>query len=97
MSQTQHYPGASEQLTSTGTGNVQTATAAVSGARHVLLSVETTAARVTFDGSTPSATNGHVIPAGAIPLYLPIGRSSVLKVASSAGTSSILNITWFTS
>jgi hypothetical protein len=92
----QIYGTVTTQKVSTGTGDVQTWTPPDT-ITHVLLSVETTDARITCDGSTPGASNGHVLPKGAIPLYLPVGRNSAIKVVSTAGTSAVLNITGFSS
>lgn len=39
----------------------------------LLLGARTQSVSVTFDNSTPSATNGLVIVAGAQPVYLPLG------------------------
>jgi hypothetical protein len=83
--------GGQVQATSTGTADVQTTTPPV-GALACLISVETTDARLTVDGSTPSATNGNVVQAGQSPAYLPIG--AVLKHASAVAGSSLLNVTW---
>lgn len=92
----QIYGTVTTQKTSTGTGDVQTWTPPDT-ITHVLLSVETTDARVTCDGSTPGATNGHIVPRSALPLYLPVGRNSLIKHVSTGGTSAILNITGFSS
>ena len=53
----------------------------------------TTAAVVTFDGSTPSATNGLVLQAAVSPVFFPVGPPTLL-VASTAGTSAVVNIFW---
>lgn len=80
-----------QQVTSTSTANVQTVTPPA-GARAALVSVETTSARVTFAGGAPSATLGHVIPVAQPPVLILTG--DVFKFASTAGTSSVMNITW---
>lgn len=82
-----------EQYTSTSTANVQTLTIP-KGALALLVSVETTSARLTTDGSAPASTKGHVIQTAQNPLYLPFAAGATLKYASTAGTSSILNVTW---
>ena len=88
------YPDSTQvQKTSTGTGDVQTATPPTNGPpRFCILTVETTSARVTFDGSAPASNNGHVIPAGALPWQCLV--APVIKFASTGGTSSVVNITW---
>jgi hypothetical protein len=92
----QFYGTVTTQLTSTATSDVKTYTPPDT-VGHVLLSVETNDARVTFDGSAPASGNGHVIPKSALPLYLPIGRNSPIKVASTTAGNSTLNITGFSS
>lgn len=79
------------QKTSTGTADTQTATAPAF-AVGCLLTVETTAARVTFDGSTPTSTNGLVIPAGTTPIFIPLGRT--IKIRSTAAANSVVNVLW---
>jgi hypothetical protein len=57
-----------------------------------IITVETTAARVTFDGSTPASDNGQVFPISAVPVYVPLGKT--IKHTSTAGTASVLNVLW---
>jgi len=86
--------GGTAQATSTGTSDVKTLTPPAH-ASSVLITVETTAARVTFDGSAPASGNGIVIPAGALPLLLPVGAGATIKVASTAGANSVVDVAWF--
>lgn len=86
------YGTTETQLVSTGTGDVQSHSPA-EGTVHMIVSVETTDARVTFSGVTPDSSHGHVIPKGALPLYVPVGRKTTLKACSTGGTSSVINIT----
>ncbi len=79
------------QATSTGTADIKTITLPV-GTSAILISVETTNARVTFDGTNPSASNGQVFPFGQMPAYLPIGGGVVVKFASTAAANSTVNI-----
>jgi hypothetical protein len=90
------YTASQVQLTSTSTSDVKSSVGPV-GSDHVLISSETNDARVTFDGSTPSSSNGHVVPKAAIPLYLPLGEGSTLKIVSTAAGTSLLNVTWINS
>lgn len=62
-------------------------------ANAFIISVETTACRLTFDGTDPSATNGHKWPADAVPT-LVLFRGEKLRAASFAGTASVVSITW---
>jgi hypothetical protein len=80
-----------ERLVSTGTADVQTATLP-RGTSHITISVETTSARVTFSGQTPSAILGHVYPADAPPIFIPLGQGTVIKFVSTAATSSVVQL-----
>lgn len=82
-----------EQLASTGTADVKTATVPT-GASAVLVTVETTSARVTFDGAAPDATHGHVFPKDVEPVLLPVGPGATIKVASTAAAASAVGITY---
>lgn len=54
----------------------------------VLIGVETTDARITFDGSTPSSSNGLVFPKGNPPVLVLVGNGrTITALANSAGTS----------
>lgn len=83
---------AHDQVTSTGSSNVQTITKPV-GAVACLITVSTNAARVTFDLSTPDSTNGLVFQAAASPVLIPFANND-LKFCSTAGSSSIIDILW---
>lgn len=67
-------------------------------AAGVIITVETTSARVTFDGSDPSAASApsHVIAKDQLPLFLPIGAGTVLKWISTANAASVVQATWTT-
>lgn len=84
-----------EQLTSTGTANVQTFTPPA-GAHGVYVSVSTNGCYITFDGTTPSSTNGLPLPAGVSPVFLLFAPAagSGLKVASQAAANSVVNVAW---
>lgn len=60
----------------------------------VTITVETTGARVTFDGSTPSSTNGHVFPKDQVPAFYPFGQGMVIKWTSTAAAVSTIQATW---
>lgn len=77
--------------TSTGTADVKVITPPPN-ATACMIVAETTAARVTFDGSTPAAANGLPIPVGASPLYVPLGTA--IKFVSQAAANSILHVLW---
>jgi hypothetical protein len=62
------------------------------GARAALISVVTTPARVTLDGSTPSASNGLVLPVGVH--EIPVGRT--IKITSTATAACLVNVLWLT-
>lgn len=75
----------------TGAGNSVTTLTAPAGANAVLLSARTANAYVVWDGSTPSATNGLEIIAGAQPVLIPIGNT--IKFIGAA-VNTILNAVW---
>lgn len=79
------------QATSTGTGDVKTL-ARPASAIAVYLTVTTNAARVVFDGSTPSSTNGILVPTGVLWLF-EIGGSDI-KFASSIAANSVVDALW---
>lgn len=78
---------------STNSADVQTQTIPA-GTSHITLSVETSDARVTFDGSDPSAVGApsHVYPAGVAPIFLPLGQGSTIKHCCATGANSVLQI-----
>lgn len=52
------------------------------------IGVETVNARVTLDGTTPTATNGLIYYAGVSPVLVPCSHDAVITyVATGAGTS----------
>lgn len=80
--------------TSTGTADVKTLSLD-SSTSAILLSVETNDARVTFDGTTPSATNGHIFPKSAIPALLAVGPATAIKwISTAAGDSTVQISEW---
>jgi hypothetical protein len=89
-------PFLTSQATSTGTGNVQSLTIPRSTSA-VEITAETTAARVTFDNSTPSSGNGVVFPINALPTLVPLrGRApDAIKFTSTAAANSVVNVAWF--
>lgn len=83
-----------ERKTSTGTSDVQSFTLP-RGTSHIDLQAFTVDAWVTFDTSTPSATNGLLIYAGQMPLFRPLGQGTTVKFASSSGSSSTLHVAYY--
>lgn len=79
------------QSTSANTGDVQTITRP-EAATACYVTASTTAARLTFDGSTPSATEGLVVPTGQ--LFDFSFDNAAIKHASTAGTASVLDVAW---
>lgn len=57
------------------------------------LSAKAQSVRVTFDGSTPAATNGLVIIGGAQPVFFPLGDGVTLKALEEAASGE-LNVMW---
>ena len=83
---------------STSTSDVKTIKPTDKRAIAVWLSVEGTAARVTFNGTTPGIGTGpgQVIPVGAMPMLFPLAVTpgtqagpSIKFVSASAGTSTV--------
>lgn len=93
-----YEPTASGAHTSDTTADATTVKtkAPAAGAIGLLLSVKSKAAYVTFDGTTPSSTNGMYFPAETMPVFLPIlpsgGQS--LKWISSDVAGSTVDILW---
>jgi hypothetical protein len=60
----------------------------------ILVTCETTSARVTFDGSDPSAASAPstVIQKDQNPVLIPIGQGATVKWCSTAAAASVLQI-----
>jgi hypothetical protein len=84
--------GAPIQATSTGTANVATITLP-GNAIGFVISIETNAARVTFDGSTPGATS-TLFPVTSVPYqftFQPAAGQSI-KFASNIAANSVVTV-----
>jgi hypothetical protein len=83
------------QVTSTGTADVKTITLEP-GSSAMLVDAKTNAGFLTFNGSTPSATNGLPIVNGAQPVLIPLGwyahSGHQVKWASSVAGNSVLDL-----
>lgn len=77
----------------TASGDVKTLTLN-KNTSAILLTVETTNARVTFDGSDPGAASApsNVFPKDSIPVLVPIGCGEVVKWCSTAAAASVVQI-----
>lgn len=96
VSVTPSAPISTAQATSTGTGDVKTI-AVPANAHTAILSAETNDARVTFDGSTPSATNGlEILHTGSSVGPYPVTPGGSVKVASTAAGNCILDAVFST-
>lgn len=86
-----------QQITSTGTADIHSLTVP-QYCSAILVSVETTSVRMTFDGSAPSGTAGHVIPAAQAPVLLLVGGNSnnppKIQFASTALANGIVDVTY---
>ena len=82
--------------TSTSTSNVVTLTLP-QGTSAVWMTAETTSARVTLDGSDPSAANApsSIIQTGQNPVLLPISHDAIVKFVSTANANSVLQVAPF--
>lgn len=87
-------PISTTNVTPTTTSDIKSAKAPVAAAA-VLISTETTDARVTFDGTDPSAgTGSHKIPKDQAPVLLLLGQGVTVKAVSTAAANSIVQLTW---
>lgn len=90
-------PLSTSRASSPGTagGDVQTITPP-DGTSACLITVETTNARATFDGTDPSAANApsHVVIKDQNPLYVPIGQGATIKFCSTAAAAAVMQVTF---
>jgi hypothetical protein len=83
-----------QQQTCPDTTTVRTFTPPAGAAKShaALITVETNAARVTFNGATPDAAHGVVVQAAQQPLYVPF--ATAIKAVSTIAGNAIVNVTW---
>lgn len=88
-------PIASKMATQTPTTTTDTKSFTIPpGTSAILVSSETNDARITFDGTTPTATVGHKVPKDqAAALYL-VGAGANLQVVSTASGNSVVQVTF---
>ncbi len=84
--------GAHAQGTSPDTTTVIVIAPPNKGVHGCFITVDTTDARVTFDGSTPTGSNGLLIKKDLAPIFIPIARR--IQFVSSAVANSIVNVLW---
>lgn len=86
-------PGTPLRDTAPDNATVKTHTLA-KGTAAFFITVETTNARVTFDGSDPSVGSApsHVIPKDQQPLYFPVAYPAVVKWVSTDVTASVVQL-----
>lgn len=92
-----YEPTASGAHVSTTVADNTTVTtdAAPAGARGLLLSAKSKAVYVTFDGTTPSSTNGLYFPAETMPVFIPvIPTGGSIKWISADVAGSTVDILW---
>lgn len=84
---------AHQRGSSSGTGNVATITLD-SNTSAILVTVETTNARLTFDGSDPSAASApsSVFPKDSAPVLVPVGAGCVVKWCAATAAASVVQI-----
>lgn len=83
-----------ERLSSANTSSTVTATVPA-GTSAVLISVETTACRMTLlAAGDPTSNVGHLLQPTSMPWTFLIGQGCTLKFASSAGTVSVIQISY---
>lgn len=61
-------------------------------AKACMICVETNGARLTFDGTAPSSSNGLVFPAGVAPIFVPM--ASTIKAVSTVAGNAVVNVLW---
>lgn len=93
MKHTTLVPISHEQQTPTTTSDYKTFTVP-NGASAILVSVATTNARISLDGSNPDATHGHVFPKDVAPALIPVAQGSAIVAASTAAASAVVDITY---
>ena len=54
------------------------------GTRAICIQAQTNGVWFTLDGTTPSTSNGLFLPAGTMPLFLPIGASQLKWISAVA-------------
>lgn len=59
------------------------------GADGVFISVNTQDARVSFDGTTATATNGVMIKAGSTPAFFPVAGNDLSIIGLNASASDV--------
>lgn len=91
MKHSTHVPVSHERQSSPDTSTVRTYTIP-NRTSAILVTVETTAARITLDGTDPSAASAPslIIPASAAPIMLLVGAGATLKHVSTSGAASVL-------
>lgn len=85
-----------ERLSSANTSDIKTATLP-RGTSAVEFAIEGTSARVTFDGTDPSALNAPslVYPAAQVPIFRPVGPGATIRFISTAGSPSVLQLLYY--
>lgn len=87
---------AHQRGSSSGTANVATITLKPDTSQ-ITIAVETTSARVTFDGTDPSVASAPsiVFPKDSLPLLQPVGAGTVIKWCSTAAAASVVQVAEF--
>lgn len=85
---TAHQRGSSATTVDVKTINLNGNTSAI------LVTVETTNARLTFDGTDPSAASApsNVFPKDSLPVLVPVGPGATVKWVSTAAAASVVQV-----
>lgn len=85
---------AHQRASSTGVADAKTITLG-SMTSAILISVETTNARVTFDGSDPTAASAPslIFPKDLSPVLVPVGAGTVVKHCAATAAASVMQVT----
>lgn len=86
-------PTAYESITVAGTAIGLTAATHLK-AQHAIITVETAQVRVRFDGTAPTATEGHIVDVGDV-IHLNTGsQMTKFKAIRTGTTSGVLKVTY---
>ena len=70
-------------------GTTVTTVTLPAGTRAIYIQCQTNDIIFTLDGTTPSDTNGLVVPDGVMPLFLPVAASQLKWLSTAAGGSKV--------
>ena len=93
MKQSTYTPIASSLAQTTSTSTTVASVALHAQASAFLASTDTNDGRITFDGTTPTSTVGHLLPKGQPPQLFLVGNGATIKCLSNAVGNCVLTVT----